>query len=232
MARSTWAVLLVVIAVAAVLLLGAPVRDAALESIYWVEGRGAAGVLFVIFLYFPMAVFGMPVSWITVAAGALYGPWWAVAIATFSANAAANIAFVIGRRVGRERFARWIANYPKLQILERAIAKDGFRIALYARLSPVSPYGILGYFFSVTSISHRAFAAATLFGKTPGNFFYAFAGAGARSAVEAASGGAQESKYYLYFLLFGALATGLLVFALARIAKRALADAEDATSKL
>src|SRR5205814_1232679 len=102
-----------------------------------------------------------------------------------AANLAANLAFMIGRRAGRDRFEHWLLKHPKLLALERAVGRDAFRIAFLVRLSPIAPYGVLNYALSLTPISQRSFALATLLAKSPGNLFYAFLGAGAKNTTNA-----------------------------------------------
>jgi uncharacterized membrane protein YdjX (TVP38/TMEM64 family) len=223
--RSKWALAIAAAAAVAILWLAGPVRQALSQGMVWIEGQGAAGVAFLIVLYFPLALAGMPVSWLTAVAGALYGPWWALLIATAAANPAANLAFFAGRRLGRRRVERWLDAWPRLRRFEAALSAHGFRVTLYARLSPATPYGILSYLCSITRMSQRDFALATLIGKTPGNCFYAFAGAGAHGVLDAASGSMTENKYYYWFLAAGVAVTLILLVTLRRIATKALIEA-------
>lgn len=215
-------ILLILLPIASAVLLYQPARSAAPEIFRWLSGLGNTAIAVVLFLYFSAAILGLPVAWITVGAGALFGPWTALLLATVGANAAANVAFRFGRTVGRERFESWIIQYPKIKAFVGAVSRDGFRIVFLARLSPGTPYGLLNYTLSVSSISQGSFALATLLGKTPWNIFYCFLGAGARDAAEAAAGNVQKGEIYYWLLGVGIVATGLFMFAVARVAKRAL----------
>ncbi|MBI3817711.1 MAG: VTT domain-containing protein [Planctomycetes bacterium] len=188
----------------------------------WIGTLGAWGVGFVLLLYFPAALLAMPVAWITMGAGALYGPWTAFGLATAGGNLAANVAFYLGKRLGRERFQHWMLRYPRLAEIEGAVGRDAFRFVFLCRLSPVAPYGVLNYAFSMMRVSQGRFALGTLFGKTPGNLFYCFLGAGARSVVDAVSGNVEKGSAHYWILALGVVATGLLLIMLTGMAKKAL----------
>ena len=130
----------------------------------------------------------MPVSWFTAIVGYWYGPWMALLLATLGTNVGANLVFLGSRtpvpsaRGGVDRAEAEVA------AIARAVGREGFRMTLLLRLSPISPFGFMTYALSVMPLRQRDFAAGTFLGKTPGNLFYGFLGVGARSAVEAASG--------------------------------------------
>lgn len=217
-------IIIVILLIGTALALARPVREAAPAIFEWLEARGDAGRLLFVLFYFPAAFLALPVAWITVGGGALFGPWIAFVLATGGANAAANVAFFAGRRLGRARFQHWILQYPKLAAVERAVARDGFRLILLARLSPISPYGILNYTLSVMPVAQTRFALATLIGKTPGTLFYCFLGAGARGAAEAAAGNVEKPQSYYWLLAAGIASTGALIALITKVARKALAE--------
>lgn len=219
---------LIAVLVLATVFLMKPLLGAASGAFAWLAEQGDGAIILLGICYFPCAVLALPVSWLTAVAGAICGVPIAVVLATICANAAATLAFTIGRRLGRERFQHWIDPYPKLKIVEDAIVADAFRIALLARLSPVSPYGVLSYILSVMPVRFRDFLLATVIGKTPGNLFYAFLGAGARSAADAAVGRAEHGTEYYFFLGVGIAATLIFMIVVTRTARRALHRAKRA----
>lgn len=200
-------------------------RERALALLERIPELGAAGYALCLGVYLVLAALGLPASWFTAVAAFGYGIPAGFALATLGTNAGANAAFFLARRWFRPRVAAWIARKPRMASLARAVGEDGFRITLLARLSPLSPFGITTYALSVMPLRQGAFALGTILGKTPGNFFYALLGAGARSAVEAASGDARQGPLEWTFLALGIVATALLALFLGRFAVAALRSA-------
>jgi len=219
------AIALLIVGIAGAITAAILLRRREIELLEVVPAWGGAGWLACLGVYLLIAILGMPVSWFTAIVGYWYGPWMALLLATLGTNFGANLVFLGSRVLFRPRVAAWIAPKPRVAAIARAVGREGFRMTLLLRLSPISPFGFTTYALSVMGLRQRDFAAGTLLGKTPGNLFYGFLGVGARSAVEAASGEASLGAADGLLLGAGIAATGVLVWLLARLSKRALAEA-------
>ena len=69
-----------------------------------------------------------------------------------SATIAASISFFIGRTFLRSWAQKFIAGSPKWRAIDKAIAKEGFKVVLLLRLSPLLPFAISNYIYGVTSV--------------------------------------------------------------------------------
>ena len=94
-----------------------------------------------------------PMMWgyivLNVAAGYLYGLWRGVALTACSATFGALVSFVLCRRFFVEYIANTISSYENFKQIVRVIeGRQGFRIIIMARLTPV-PFGLQNALFSV-----------------------------------------------------------------------------------
>ena len=141
----------------------------------WILSLGVHGVVIFVLLYVVFTLVIGPASALTLTAGLVYGVW-GFPLVIASATLAAAIAFLLGRYVAYERVNRWLINKPRLQALNRAVSEEGWRVVGLMRLSPIIPYGIQNYLFSVTHIDFWPYVLATLFGIMPATAVFIYVG--------------------------------------------------------
>ncbi len=181
----------------------------------------AAPLAFVLVHVFGVAAF-VPATVFAVAGGALFGFSRGVAYSIVGGGFGAVSAFLLGRHVLRNVFARRFAESPQLVAVDRAVAADGLRILFLLRLSPIMPFNLLNYALGVSTVRLRDFALA-LVGMLPGTIVAAYAGQVAGEAL-ALAGQTQPvwNSSYVLALIIGLLATIVAAIVLARTARRAL----------
>lgn len=193
-----------------------------------IRSLGAWGPAVVAALYVVCTVLLVPGSAISIAAGTLFGLKIGLATVLVGANLGALCAFLLARGFLREKVQRRAAAAPKFQALDRAVGRDGFKIVLLTRLSPLFPFVWLNYFLGLTAVRTGAYAAANLLGMLPGALLYVWLGAAAREAL----GDQVETtaNFYRQFFQYAGLAVTLLtVVVIARMARKALAEAAQAS---
>lgn len=141
----------------------------------WILRLGAIGLVAFVFLYILITVVLGPASALTLAAGYAYGAW-GFPLVVGSATLAAAIAFLLGRYVAQDRVNHWISKDPRLQSLNRAVSDEGWRVVGLMRLSPLIPYGMQNYLFSMTQVRFVPFVLATLIGIMPATALYVYIG--------------------------------------------------------
>ncbi|HXG53537.1 MAG TPA: FAD-containing oxidoreductase [candidate division Zixibacteria bacterium] len=208
-------------------LLSLPVRDWFVQLENHVRSLGALGPVVVALAYILCTVLFIPGSAITVGSGALFGLKTGLAVVVAGANLGALCSFLLARTLLREKVARWADGNPKFRSLDRAIGKQGFKMVLLARLSPVFPFVLLNYFLGLTAVRTGAYALANLIGMLPATFLFVYIGAAARDAIageiDPAAGFYQQVLKYI-----GLLATAAVVATVTRKARQALREAEPA----
>jgi uncharacterized membrane protein YdjX (TVP38/TMEM64 family) len=168
-----------------------------------VDAMGPMGIVYFGLAYAVAEILAIPAVPLTASAGYLFGVPQGTAVVLLSASIAAVVSFAIGRTLLREYVEDALVNYPKFAKLDRAIGREGFKLMLLLRLSPVFPFALSNYLYGASSIKFSAFFWGTLLGFTPGTLAYVYTG----FVGKALSGGAADVyPWYIY-------AGGLTVFA-------------------
>ena len=186
----------------------------------WVTGLGPAGWVLYALVYALACVLFVPGSVLTLGAGALYGLGTGTAVVLAGATLGATLSFLLAKTVLRKRIEKMTAGNPKFAALDRAIAKEGAKIVLLVRLSPVFPFTYVNYAFGLTGVRTLPYVLASFFGMIPGTFAYVYLGAAARSA---ASGEMDATKKALQ--IGGAIAALAVAIFVARVAAKAIRSA-------
>jgi pyruvate/2-oxoglutarate dehydrogenase complex dihydrolipoamide dehydrogenase (E3) component/uncharacterized membrane protein YdjX (TVP38/TMEM64 family) len=219
-------ILLVTLVVAAgVGFLFLPVREWFMQFEGYVQALGAIGPAVIALAYVACTVLLIPASVITVGAGILFGLKTGFIVVVIGANLGALCSFLLARTFLREKVARWAAANAKFGSLDRAIGKQGFKMVLLARLSPVFPFVLLNYFLGLTAIRIGSYALANLLGMLPATFLFVYFGAAARDAVAGQMDASMES-YQQILKYVGLLATVAVVVLVTRVARSALREAQ------
>ena len=102
--------------------------------------------------------------------------------------------------------------------IDKAVAKEGWKIVGLTRLSPVFPFTLLNYAFGLTKVQLRHYMLASWIGMMPGTIMYVYIG----SLAKAASGERTRTtgEWVLYGV--GLLATVVVTVVVTRLAKKAL----------
>lgn len=191
----------------------------------WVSGLGALGMLVFALMYAVATVLMLPGSLLTLAGGATFGLLPGFVTVLFGATAGAALAFLVSRHLARNRVETWIQKKPSFDVIDKAVAKQGWKIVFLTRLSPVFPFNFQNYAYGLTSVSFVQYTLASWVGMIPGAFLYVYLGTLGRSGLEAASGAQSAETLRLVLQVVGLLATLLVTALITRTAKRALREA-------
>ena len=133
------------------------------------------GIFFFVVIYIFIVLLILPASWLSIAAGYLYGTYLGSAIVFISAFIGASISFFISKRFLSKKVLDMINKYPKLSLLENIIQKGGLKLIVLTRLSPLFPFSILNYFYGLNNITYKDFSIS-LICIIPGTFLYCSVG--------------------------------------------------------
>jgi uncharacterized membrane protein YdjX (TVP38/TMEM64 family) len=195
-----------------------PVRQWFLLLQAQIESLGAIGPVVFALAYIVLTVLLIPGSALTLGAGAIFGLWLGAITVIIGANLGALCSFLLARGFLRKKVGRWAEANPKFAALDAAIGREGFKMVLLARLSPVFPFTLLNYFLGLTKVRTSSYVAANLIGMLPGTFLYIYLGATARDALTGASGALVK--------IIGLVATIAVVALVTRAARKAMAQIE------
>ena len=186
----------------------------------WAQGQGTAGLLVFAALYAVATVFAVPGSALTLIAGGAFGFGAGTASVWFGATIGLALAFLVARRLARERVTGWLATKPSFAAVDRAVAAEGWKIVFLTRLTPVFPFTVLNYAYGLTGVSFAGYLAASATGILPGTLLYIYLGS---SVARAVSGESDPLEAGLRIV--GLAAFVLVTILITRIARKALREA-------
>lgn len=185
-----------------------------------VASLGAAGgALFVLF-YAACCVAFLPISPLTLAAGAVYGVGTGFALAWTGASLGACASFLVGRRWLRAWVEKKLARHPVFAAIDAAISGEGRRVVFLTRLT-LFPFNAVNYAYGLTRVGFRDYALASIVGMAPGTFLFVYLGAAAGRAVIGTERARTPAEWA--FFAAGVLASAVAMTFVGRAAKRALA---------
>lgn len=188
------------------------------KAIQWVDGLGPWGPIAFIAIYIVASALFISGAALTLGAGAIFGVVKGSILVSIASTSAAAVSFLIGRYLARGWVAKQIESQPKFAAVDKAVAKEGWKIVGLVRLSPVFPFVFLNYAFGVTQVSFRDYVIASWIGMMPGTVMYVYFGSLAQLAGEAAGGGVAKTVLNIV----GLVATVAVTVYVTKIAKKAL----------
>jgi uncharacterized membrane protein YdjX (TVP38/TMEM64 family) len=213
---------LLLVALAALVALGRAAGAYVPRFAEWVEGLGVLGPVVFIVGYAVAAVAFVPGSILTLAAGAIFGLPAGTAYVFLAAVLGSTGAFLIARYAARGWVERRMAGDPRFAAIDGAVGREGRKIVLLLRLSPVFPFHLLNYALGLTKVRLRDYLVGAL-GMLPGTLLYVYTGKLIGDVAALAGGAAPErGSAYWAVLGLGFVATLAVTIVVTRIARNAL----------
>ncbi len=182
-----------IVAALAVVLIqyGGAIQQSLQSALLWIKDLGPLGPLLFIGLYVIVTVLFLPASLMTIGGGFIFGPFAGCLYVVIGATIGANLAFLIGRYLARDRVAKLIEGNKAFKAIDKAIAQGGWKIVGLIRLSPAFPFNVLNYALGLTRVSFTDNIIGTM-GIIPGAFAYSYLGSLSESLIQAAGEMATE----------------------------------------
>ena len=201
-----------------------PLADRLQRLIDYFAGLGSWGIGLYAIVYALAAILFVPGSALTIGAGVIYGLGRGFVAVSAGSTLAAAGAFLIARYLARDRVERWAARNPRFAAIDAAVGREGWKIVLLARLSPVFPFTLLNYLFGLTRVGFGPCLLASWIGMMPGTLLYVYLGFAGRAVAQAASGRVSRSPAEYAAWAVGLVATLAVTVYVTRLARRALQE--------
>ncbi len=186
----------------------------------WIKAHGAAGAFTFAIAYVVSAVLLLaPSELMWVAAGVAFGAW-AAPLVVASSIIESLIVFLLSRHVLRPKVRLLVAKRPLLRAIDAAIRSQSWQVAILLRLNALVPFNFQNYFFGATDIGLVPYTITTLFGIMPFTAMYVYLGTAGRTIAFKEGLGTSN----IAFLLFGLLATAVLIYIICRKTKQKLEE--------
>lgn len=214
----------VVVLIAALLLFGRRVAGYLPEFSAWVDGLGVWGPIVFVLGYTVATVAFIPGSLLTLAGGAIFGLAEGTALVFVGASLGATAAFLASRYLVRGAIEKRVAAEPRFAAIDRAVGREGFKIVLLLRLTPVVPFVLLNYALGLTRVKLGDYVGGFI-GMLPATLLYVYYGKVVGDVAEIAAGVGDELEWGTYVVTgVGLLATVAVITLVTRIARRALRE--------
>ena len=182
-----WKLVLAGLGVAVLLVLAAvlPVAAWAQQFEESLDDRSLLAAIAIFTAVYAVATMLFAPGWIfPLVAGAAFGLTWGLAIALGASVVSATAAFLVSRYLLRDLVKRRADKNRIFKQLDRAVAKDGWKVVALLRLTPVLPFAAKNYFLGLTRIRLAPYALATAAGMFPGLLLKVYLGAVGRAALD------------------------------------------------
>lgn len=166
----------------------------------WLGSLGLWAPVGYVALYALATVAFVPGAILTLAGGALFGPFWGSIWSLAGATLGATLAFQVTRTIAGE----WIARNSEglLKRLIDGVDAEGWRFVAFVRLVPLFPFNLSNYLLGFTRIPLHHYVLATFVCMAPGAVAFTWLGYAGRGAL---TGETDAVRYGL--LALGLLAT-------------------------
>jgi uncharacterized membrane protein YdjX (TVP38/TMEM64 family) len=200
-------------------------QDLLRHALQWIESLGIVGGIAFIAIYIAATVAFLPGSILTLGAGVVFGVFLGAVYVFIGATIGAIAAFLVGRYLARGWISKKIVGNQKFAAIDKAVAKEGFKIVLLTRLSPIFPFNLLNYAFGITGVSLKDYALGSI-GMIPGTVMYVYIGSLAGDLARIGTESQPTNPTVQWAIrIIGFIATVAVTLYVTRIAHKALAEA-------
>ncbi|BAZ29767.1 hypothetical protein NIES4074_22140 [Cylindrospermum sp. NIES-4074] len=192
------------------------------NALQWIDGLGTLGAIAFITIYIIATVAFLPGSILTLGAGVVFGVLWGSIYVFIGATLGATAAFLVGRYLARGWVSRKIAGNKKFTAIDQAVGREGLKIVLLTRLSPIFPFNLLNYALGITGVSLKDFFIGSV-GMLPGTIMYVYIGslAGNLAMIGTETQPTNPTLQWVIRIL-GFIATVAVTIYVTRVAQKAL----------
>jgi uncharacterized membrane protein YdjX (TVP38/TMEM64 family) len=212
-------------AVAALLVVGLTklnLQEYLVNALQWIDSLGPLAAVVFMGIYIVATVLFFPASILTLGAGLLFGVLMGSIYVFIGATIGASAAFLVGRYVARGWVEKQIQGNQRFQAIDEAVAREGLKIVVLTRLSPIFPFNLLNYAYGLTKVSFKDYVVGTL-GILPGTIMYVYVGSLVQNLAALGSQQVETPSTIQWVIrIVGFLATVGITVYITRIAKQAL----------
>jgi uncharacterized membrane protein YdjX (TVP38/TMEM64 family) len=194
------------------------------NALQWIQSLGTVGAIAFILLYIVATIAFLPGSILTLGGGFVFGVVLGSIYVFIGATLGATAAFLVGRYFARAWVGKKIEGNNKFKAIDSAVGREGLKIVLLTRLSPVFPFNLLNYAFGITGVSLKDYFIGSV-GMIPGTIMYVYIGSltGNLAMIGTESQPINSSLQWAIRII-GFIATVMVTVYVTRIARQALED--------
>ena len=188
----------------------------------WINKSGLIGGIVFIGIYILATVLFVPGSILTLGAGFVFGVLVGTIYVSVASTIGATAAFLIGRYFARDWIGKKVEGNKRFKAIDEAVGREGWKIVLLTRLSPVFPFNLLNYSYGLTKVSLKAYFFTSWIGMLPGTLMYVYIGSLAGNLATLGTGDQARTPLEWALYALGLAATIAVTVYVTLVAKRAV----------
>lgn len=127
--------------------------------------NGLLALMLVVIVFVFTGFLFIPVTMVTLAVAAVYGPWYGVMYSTLGALASAALMFFIGQLLGDTGLRN--LGGPRVQTVNEKLGNASVLGVVVLRMVPIAPYTFVNLVAGISSLRFRVFVLGSLLGLSP-----------------------------------------------------------------
>lgn len=147
----------------------------------FIHNLGIWGPVAYVAVYIIATVFFLPGSAVTLAGGALFGPYWGILYVLVGSVSGATLAFLVARYMAGEWIERKATGMAR-RVMD-GVDAEGWRFVAFTRLVPLFPFNLLNYALGLTRIALPTYVITSAACMMPGIAGYVYLGFVGREAL-------------------------------------------------
>ncbi len=201
------------------------------NALQWIDSLGAVGAIAFMIIYIVATVAFLPGSILTLGAGVVFGVVLGSVYVFIGATIGATCAFLVGRYLARGWIYHKIAGNEKFAAIDQAVGREGLKIVLLTRLSPVFPFNLLNYGLGITGVSLKDYVIGSV-GMIPGTIMYVYLGSLAGNIATIGSADQPSNLTITWAIrIIGFIATVAVTLYVTKVARKALDESITVSSE-
>lgn len=138
-----------------------PIQEYSSSLTRWIQENKMAGAVVFPLVYWLLIPLCIPSSMFDLIGGSVFGIAYGVVLNTIGKTGGALIAFVIGKRLGRERVGGYLeTNFPAFSAVSAILESDSWKPLLLVQLSTL-PHAVKSYGLAITDVSMYRFMVSS-----------------------------------------------------------------------
>ena len=195
----------------------------------WIAGHGALGWFAFVAMVVVFTSMFVPQTMLSIAGGAMFGLFGGTVLTFIGAVLTAAFNYLLAGNLLRSRIKKILDKHPKLQAIQRVADREGLKLQLLLRLSPLSPVTV-SYVLGASGVRFSTFLIAMV-GLLPTLFVSVYFGYVASHATKVAGDASEHSTTHTVLTFVGFLVAILVMIGIGRVAKKAIHEAEKESSE-
>ena len=194
----------------------------------WIAGHGALGWFAFVAMVIVFTSLFVPQTMLSIAGGALFGLVGGTVLTFVGVVLTAAFNYLVASKLLRSWIQKILDKHPKLQSIQRVADREGLKLQLLLRLSPLSPVTV-SYVLGATGVRFSTFLIAMV-GLLPTLFVSVYFGYVASHATKVAGNASEHSTTHTILTIVGFVIAILVMIGIGRVAAKAIREAEKDSS--